>query len=103
MIIANGFITENALLELKLYSDLIECECPSHLMAILEEVRKFQAYTSECIDKYPKDANTHRWLDAAAKNVDALLSSTIVQLARMEGFISAENKFNPRSSLIQKP
>jgi hypothetical protein len=68
-------------------------------MDILEHVRKFEAYTSECIEKYPNDAKTHRWLKASAGNVDALISSTIVQLARMEGFINENNDFVPRNQI----
>ncbi|RYZ83764.1 MAG: hypothetical protein EOP06_19330 [Proteobacteria bacterium] len=102
MIVKNGCITDDALASLKNYSDLIECECPNHLMAILDEVRKFQAYTTECITKYPKDASTHRWLQSAATNVDVLLSNTIVQLARMEGFIGSDNNFVSRNELKPK-
>ncbi|RYF50850.1 MAG: hypothetical protein EOO38_04670 [Cytophagaceae bacterium] len=102
MLLTNGCISPDTLAELESYSDLIECECPSHLMAILAEVRKFSDYTTQCIDKYPADANTHRWLQAAAKNVDVLLSTTIVQLARMEGFVNDDNNLVPRAQ-VKKP
>lgn len=102
MLIKNGSITSEALKTLEAYSDLIECECPNHLMAILAEVRKFQAYTNGCIEKYPRDAATHKWLLSASKNVDALLSKTIVELARMEGFINEENNFVPRELVPEK-
>nr|BFD58182.1 hypothetical protein CKG001_02890 [Bdellovibrio sp. CKG001] len=101
MIFDNGHITPEALAELSRHTDLIECECPAHLMAILAKVREFHDYTTECITKYPKDAATHIWLQTAAKNIDAMLSNTIVQLARMEGFVSEENEFVSRKNLSE--
>jgi hypothetical protein len=102
MLVDNGCITKEALDTLQKYTDLIECECPTHLMAILEQVRQFQAYTHSCIEKFPKDAPTHKWLYSASRNVDALLSNTIVQLARMEGFIDSQNQFVPRAQVPPK-
>ena len=99
MLSERGYIQEDALNELAKYTDLIECECPNHLMAILKQVREFSAYTASCITKYPKDAPTHKWLLGAAGNLDSLLSNTIVQLARMEGFIDEGNKFVPRAEV----
>lgn len=94
-----GKLTENALAELAKYADLLDCECPNHLMDILAKVREFEAYTSSCIDKYPKDAATHKWLQKSAANLDSLLSNTIIQLARMEGFVDDDNNFVPRAKL----
>lgn len=99
MIFNNGHLTPEAMTELKKYADLIECECPTHLMGILAQVREFHDYTTECITKYPEDAATHRWLQKSAKNIDAMLSNTIIQLARIEGFINEENQFVPRKTL----
>ncbi len=95
----NGCLTVESLGKLEKYTDLIECECPAHLMAILDKVRAFDAYTTECITKFPNDAKTHKWLQTAARNVDALLSSTILQLARMEGFVDEQNEFVPRQNV----
>lgn len=102
MLSNGGRLSQTELDDLKKYSDLIECECPSHLMDILAKVREFEAYTSECLVKFPKDANTHRWLQKAAVNIDLLLSNTIVQLARMEGFVDDENRFVPRANVPKK-
>ena len=101
MIFDNGYITAEALKVFEEHADMIPCECPTHLMEILAKVRDFQAYTNECITKYPADEKTHIWLLKSAKNIDALLSSTIVQLARMEGFIDEKNQFVARESKSQ--
>ena len=96
MLINDGYLTNDALSALEKHVDMIECECPTYLIEILAQVRKFNAYTNECIQKYPKDASTHMWLSTSAKNIDAMLSNTIVQLARIEGFINDKNEFVER-------
>ncbi|REL38451.1 hypothetical protein DYD21_00420 [Rhodohalobacter sp. SW132] len=85
-------ISDEAIKELQKHADMIECQCPNKLMEILEMVRDFQEYTRECIEKYPDDRDTHIWLKSSAINIDQLLSTTIIQLARFEGFIDENNK-----------
>lgn len=89
-------ISEDAVNELEKHADMIECQCPSKLIEILEKVREFTKYTDECIEKYPEDRDTHKWLKSSAINIDQLLSTTIIQLARFEGFIDEENKIVDR-------
>ena len=89
-------ISEKAVEELKKHSDMIECECPARLMEILEEVRKFTKYTESCIKKYPEDKATHKWLKSSSMNIDQLLSTTLIQLARYEGFINEDNEIVDR-------
>lgn len=98
MIFNNGYLTPESLEELAKHTDLIDCECPTYLMDILAKVREFNEYTTDCIKKYPKDAATHTWLQTSARNIDAMLSNTIVQLARMEGFINDDNEFTSRTN-----
>lgn len=89
-------ISEEAVKELRNHADMIECECPTKLMDILETVRDFTEYTTECIEKYPEDRDTHKWLRSSSMNLDQLLSTTIVQLARFEGFINENNEIVDR-------
>jgi len=89
-------ISEDAVKELEKHSDMIECQCPNKLIDILQKVREFEEYTEECIEKYPEDRDTHKWLKSSAINIDQLLSTTIIQLARFEGFIDANNEFVDR-------
>ena len=89
-------ISEEAVEELKRHADMIECECPARLMEILEQVREFTKYTEECIEKYPEDKATHKWLKSSSMNIDQLLSTTLIQLARYEGFINEDNEIVER-------
>ena len=86
-------ISEDAVKELEKHADMIECQCPNKLIEILQKVREFEKYTEDCIEKYPEDRDTHKWLKSSAINIDQLLSTTIIQLARFEGFIDANNEF----------
>lgn len=92
-----GTLTSQAVTELRKHADMLDCECPTHLLAILERVREFERYTTSCIERYPEDAGTHQWLKAAASNIDSLLSATVVQLARIEGFVDDQNRLVERS------
>ena len=89
-------ISAEAVMELEKHADMIECQCPNKLVGILQHVREFTDYTDECIEKYPEDSDTHKWLKSSAINIDQLLSTTIIQLARLEGFIDENNQFVDR-------
>lgn len=91
-------ISTEAANELKKHADMIECQCPNKLLEILEVVRDFTDYTEECIEKYPEDRDTHKWLKSSAINLDQLLSTTLIQLARFEGFINENNEIVDRKS-----
>lgn len=89
-------LTTEALDLIRLHADMIDCECPTHLIEILTKVRAFTEYTKGCIKKFPDDKKTHEWLLGCSENLDSMLSATITQLARFEGFIDGENKFVAR-------
>lgn len=89
-------ISEIAVKELEKHADMIECQCPNKLIEILQKVREFTEYTEDCIEKYPEDRDTHKWLKSSSINIDQLLSTTIIQLARFEGFIDENNEIVDR-------
>ncbi|GAA5523235.1 hypothetical protein LQ318_15645 [Aliifodinibius salicampi] len=91
-------ISEEAIEELNKHADMIECECPSKLMEILQLVRNFTEYTEQCIEKYPEDEATHRWLKSSSMNLDQLISTTLIQLSRFEGFINENNEIVSRDA-----
>ena len=96
LIFEDGRLTDETIDLLNKYSDMIECKCPEKLLQILLIVRDFKNYTESCIELYPNDTKVHIWLKSSADNLDRLLSATLLQLARMEGFINEENHLKPR-------
>jgi hypothetical protein len=85
-------LTDYANAEIVKKASVLDCECPKHLSEILAKVREFQIYEQSCILKNEKDRETHEWLYQAAINLDQMLSTTIIQLARLEGMIDSENR-----------
>ncbi|KAB8031013.1 hypothetical protein [Fluviispira multicolorata] len=96
LIFEDGRLTEESILLLSNNSDMIECKCPEKLLKILTSIREFKNYTENCIQLYPDDKKTHEWLTTSANNLDRLLSSTLLQLARLEGFIDEDNNIKKR-------
>lgn len=73
-------------------ADVLACECPSYLVRLVQEVRAFRQYTSDCIQQFPEDAATHYWLTNRAKQVEALLCETILELLQKEDLIDDQNQ-----------
>lgn len=89
---AKGILTEKALQELKTKGRSVSCECPAHLIEILKSIKDFTQYQEKCVTEKPADKLTHEWLKATSLTLEHLVSSTIVNLARLEGMIDEENK-----------
>ena len=93
----NNLLDENLLLtkeageKILSQASILDCECPKHLLILLDKIRDFKVYEQKCINKTEKDKETHEWLYQAANNIDQMVSTTILQLARMEGMIDEDN------------
>jgi hypothetical protein len=97
LVTENGCLTKDGIETLRRYSDMIACQCPGKMLEILELIRSFEEYTIACVSTFPDDAETHQWLYKAAVNLDKLLCGTIMQLARVEGFLDENNRLIPRN------
>lgn len=89
-----GILSEHALLELQKRASDTSCECPAHLIKIFETVKAFTAYQENCVNEKPQDEHIHQWLRASSKTLEHQLSNIIITLARFEGMIDENNKFN---------
>ena len=69
------------------------CEC-------LEIAERFTEYQKKCLTEKPHDENIHTWLKATSINIEHLVSSTIITLARLEGLIDEKNEFTGSDELI---
>lgn len=90
---SNGILTEEAMKILEKSGDSVSCECPGNLIHLLRSVKEFTQYQEKCITTKPEDEMIHNWLKATSVNLEHLLSSTAVNLARMEGLIDEKNEF----------
>jgi len=88
-----GILTPEAMQKFEALGNSVSCECPEHLVGLLKSVKEFTEYQDQCLIEKPSDELTHQWLKSTSINMEHLLSSTIVSLARMEGLINEENDF----------
>ncbi|MEB3336920.1 MAG: hypothetical protein VKJ46_05610 [Leptolyngbyaceae bacterium] len=84
-------LSDELLLEICEAADVIACECPGYLAQLLSQVRAFRSYTTSCIEQFPEDAETHRWLIQQAQQVEKLLLETIAELMRREDLLDEAN------------
>lgn len=81
-------LSDDALLSICRAADVIACECPGYIARLLRQVRAFRSYTLNCIEQFPKDAETHYWLADRANQVEAILWQTMVELMQREALVS---------------
>lgn len=75
-------------------ANVIACECPSYLVQLLAHVREFRRYTVGCVERFPRDVETHHWLSTQADQMEALLSQTLVELMRRENLLNDQNQLS---------
>lgn len=80
-------VSDEALIEICRAAEAIACECPGYLARVLRQVRTFRKYTTNCIEQFPQDAETHLWLAARAEQAETLLHQTMIELMQKEKLI----------------
>lgn len=88
-----GLLTNEGKELLKKVGKNTSCECPDHLVVLLENTENFMEYQKRCINERPQDEHIHQWLYASTANIQHIISSTIIALARLEGLINEKNEF----------
>ncbi|MFO1303210.1 MAG: MerR family transcriptional regulator [Burkholderiales bacterium] len=66
-------------------SSALYCECPRHLVDLLQGLGAFERYSSECANRSPEDAALHRHLQRVAGSARVLLEDALERVARAEG------------------
>ena len=84
--------SEEQLIAISEAADVIACQCPGYLVQLIQQVRKFRHYTSDCMERFPEDAETHEWLSDRASQLESLLSQTIIELMQKEDLIDEQNQ-----------
>lgn len=78
-----------ALAEFAGLSTTIACECPRHVAELLMQLSHFEAYSAECADRGPTDAQLHTYLRHVAAHARASFETALEQVARHEGLLPA--------------
>ncbi|MCS3902479.1 DNA-binding transcriptional MerR regulator [Methylohalomonas lacus] len=66
-------------------STAVECECPHHLVDIIQRLGSFEAYSAECENRSPEDAALHAYLHGATARVRATMEKALERVVRAEG------------------
>lgn len=66
-------------------STRVACECPHHLVDLIQNIAAFEHYSAECESRSPADAALHAYLHATSAQARALLEEALARAAEIEG------------------
>lgn len=87
-------LSDEQLIALCEFAEVISCKCPAYLAALLQQVKQFRCYTTDCINIFPEDAATHEWLSDRALQMEALLVQTIFELMERESLLDEQGQLD---------
>lgn len=87
-------ISDDDLLTICEFANVIACKCPAYLAALLRSVRKFRHYTTDCIQQFPEDTATHEWLSQHALEIEATLSLLVYELLQREQLLTDQQQLD---------
>lgn len=64
----------------------IACECPSHVAELLIQIASFEAYSADCKNRSPADAELHAYLHRVAGAARVLFEAALERVAVTEGW-----------------
>jgi len=68
-------------------SSTIACECPRHVAELLMQLSNFEAYSADCANRSPADAELHAYLQRVAGAARGLFESALERVAVQEGLM----------------
>jgi DNA-binding transcriptional MerR regulator len=72
------------LIELSSTSSVIKCECPQHLSSMIIKLIQFELYSTECVNKFDKDAELHSMLGNMAGHARAIMEQALTKVIESE-------------------
>ncbi len=67
------------------FATSIHCECPRHLVDLLQMLSSFERYSAQCENRNEDDASLHRDLHHTAAHARSSLEQALVRVAQAEG------------------
>jgi hypothetical protein len=80
-------LTDDALSFIAKSAASIHCECPRHLVDLLQMLTSFERYSAQCENRNDDDASLHRDLHHTAAHARASLEQALLRVAQAEGII----------------
>ncbi|MDJ0911076.1 MAG: MerR family transcriptional regulator [Woeseiaceae bacterium] len=78
--------------DIALLSPALACECPRHVAQIIMELSDFEAYSADCEQTKPADAQIHHLLRRTAATARSLFEEALIELAAAEDISLAEEQ-----------
>lgn len=82
-------------------STTVECECPHHLVDLIQRLSGFETYSAECENRSPDDAALHAYLHTATARVRLTMEKALERVARAEG-IEIDALTNPVAATVSE-
>lgn len=76
-----------ALSDFAALSTTVACECPRHVAELLMQLSRFEAYSTQCANRNPADAELHAFLGRVAADARARFEGALEQVALHEGLL----------------
>jgi hypothetical protein len=83
----DGSLGDDSIHQILKHTQILECACPQHLLAVVQSIRNFQEYETGCIIRHPKDQAIHSWLLEQSKKMEQIATQTIIELMKKENII----------------
>jgi len=83
--ISPRLFTPEDLARLARASTTVECECPHHLVDLIQRLSAFETYSAECENRSPEDAALHASLHGTTARARLSMEKSLERVARAEG------------------
>jgi len=83
--IPGRLFSPDELAQLAQASTTIVCECPHHLVDLVQRLSAFEAYSAECENRGPDDAALHAYLHGTTARVRLTIEKALERVVRTEG------------------
>jgi DNA-binding transcriptional MerR regulator len=74
-----------ALARIATVSTTVRCECPHHLVQLVQMLSAFERYSAECESRDEQDAALHRFLHLTTAQARAMLEGALARVVEAEG------------------
>jgi DNA-binding transcriptional MerR regulator len=78
-------LDDDHLMHIAKFANSIHCECPRHLVDLLQMLTSFERYSAQCENRNEDDASLHRDLHYTAAHARSSLEQALVRVAQAEG------------------
>ena len=78
-------LDDDNLMQIAKSATSIHCECPRHLVDLLQMLTSFERYSAQCESRNKSDAKLHRDLHHTAAHARSSLEQALIRVAQAEG------------------